>query len=55
MLRVTIETGEYYEVNNNNVRNDYIRIVWSTGYIYMRMYNFNKLKKKYRDLLLTDK
>lgn len=54
MLRITIETGEYYEVNKK-VRNDYIRIVWSTGYIYMRMYNFNKLKKKYRDMLLTDK
>lgn len=55
MITITIENGDPYYINKTLRRDDYIRIEWSTGYVYMRMYNFNKLKKKQKELLLTDK
>ena len=48
MITITIEHGDPYYINKTR-RDDYIRIKWSTGYVYMRMYNFNKLKKKQRE------
>lgn len=54
MITITIEKGDPY-YTETSIRDDYIRIEWSTGYVYMRMYNFNKLKKKQKELLLTDK
>ena len=49
--------GEEYETTRNRVtgfmnhRDDYIRFNWSTGYLQMRMYDFEKLKKSQKDML----
>lgn len=49
--------GEPYKVpgkwwlGERTERDDYIRFRWSTGYLEMRMYDFEKLKKSQQDKL----
>lgn len=54
MLNITVYEGpNYYTPDKILGDNRWIRFEWSTGYLNMKLYYWDKLSKKKKDLILS--